>query len=335
MKAHAGLPEAFLNRLKDIVPVDAFEAVLASLADPDAVAFRINPLRGVPDEVLAAIEDAGIPHRPAPGFFPLTRLVPADQREALVHGPWVGEGTIYLQNLSSMLAPLVLSPEPNEEVLDLCAAPGSKTTQLAVLMRNRGRIAAVEAVRPRFHRLRANLERQGVTNVATYLADGRGIGRRTPERFDRVLLDAPCSSEARIRRGRPESWATWSERKIREQAGKQVRLLFSAIEALRPGGRLLYSTCTFAPEENEAVIHKALERHGDAIEVLPVQLPFANARQGLTQWRGSRFDERLRHAVRILPDGVMEGFFLCLLEKRDSIREERRRRPGPERRRRR
>ena len=309
--------------------------MLASLADPDAVAFRINPLRGTLDEVLADLEQAGIPCRPAPDFFPLTWLVPAAWREALVHGPWVGQGTVYLQNLSSMLAPLVLAPEPDEEVLDLCAAPGSKTTQLAVLMHNRGRIAAVEAVRPRFHRLRANLERQGVKNVAAYLADGRGIGRRTPERFDRVLLDAPCSSEARIRRGRPESWATWNERKIREQARKQVRLLFSAIEALRPGGRLLYSTCTFAPEENEAVIHKALERYGEAIEVLPIRLPFANVRPGLTQWRGDRFDERLCHAVRVLPDGVMEGFFLCLLEKCESTLKERRRRPWPGKRRRR
>jgi len=309
--------------------------VAASLAGPERIAFRINPLRGKPEQVLAALEAAGIASQPAPAFFPMAWLVSADQREALVRGPWTGEGLVYLQNLSSMLAPLLLAPQPDDEVLDLCAAPGSKTTQLAVLMHNRGRIAAVEAVRPRYHRLRANLERQGVANVATYLADGRGIGRRTPERFDRVLLDAPCSSEARIRRGRPETWATWSERKIREQARKQVRLLHSAIDALKPGGRLLYSTCTFAPEENEAVIQKALERYGEAIEILPVSLPFSNIRPGLVEWRGSRFDAALRGAGRVLPDGIMEAFFVCLIGKRRSTLEKVRRRPGPARRRRR
>jgi 16S rRNA (cytosine1407-C5)-methyltransferase len=109
-----------------------------------------------------------------------------------------------------MLAPLALAPRPGETVLDLAAAPGGKTLQLAALMQNSGRLSAVEAVKGRFFRLRANLERGGVTNARTFLMDGRAVGRKCPEMFDRVLLDAPCSSEARFSRLDPRSWAHWS-----------------------------------------------------------------------------------------------------------------------------
>jgi len=312
---HAGFPAGLVDRLKDIVPEGRLEAVLGALDAPRAVAFRVNRLRSGAEPVLQELRETGIACRPAPEWFPDAWLVNARDRTGLTHSRPASEGRLYVQNLSSMLPPLLLAPRPGEEVLDLCAAPGSKTTQLAVLMENRGRIAAVEAVRPRFHRLRANLRQQGVTIARTYLADGRGIGRKTPGRFDRVLLDAPCSSEAGIRRARPETWSTWSPRKIREQARKQVRLLGSAAEALRPGGRLVYSTCTFAPEENEAVVQAVLDRHDGRLRVVPVTLPFPNVQPGLSGWSGHRFDPALRGAVRVLPDGVMEAFFVCVLEK--------------------
>ena len=115
--------------------------------------------------------------------------------------------------------------------------------------------------------------------------------------------------------GEPKSWAYWSEKKIAEMNRKQRKLLYSAVQCLKPGGILVYSTCTFAPEENEAVVDRALGQFGDALDVEDIELSFDNAEPGLAQWRGKAFDGRLRRARRIVPQGAMEGFFVCCLRK--------------------
>jgi len=210
----------------------------------------------------------------------------------------------------------VLDPQPGEEVLDLAAAPGGKTLHLAARMGNQGRIAAVEAIRERFYKLRTLLQRHGATMVDTYLADGRSIGRKTPERFDRVLLDAPCSCESRFAPSQPDSCRYWSPRKIKESARKQKGLLRSAADCLRPGGTLLYCTCTFAPEENELVVASLLDDVGDAMEVVPFDSPVANVQPGLTEWEGRPLPYTLRHSLRILPTAQMDAAYLCKLVKR-------------------
>jgi len=310
-------PAAFVERLRRIIPQDRYDACLHRLAEPDAVAFRLNPLRAEPHSTLEALRVAGLEPRPVP-WYPLAWILPRASRERLTTSAPARSGALYVQNLSSQLAALMLDPQPGEEVLDLAAAPGGKTGHMAALMENRGRIGAVEAVKGRYFRLKASLETQGVVNARCYLADGRGVWRKTPERFDRVLLDAPCSSEARFRADTPESHAYWSLRKIRETSRKQQKLLFSAIQCLKPGGRLLYCTCAFAPEENEAVVDRALRTFGDALEVLPIELPVANWQPGLAEWEGRTYDPAVTRARRILPDGTMDGFFLCLLQKRRS-----------------
>jgi 16S rRNA C967 or C1407 C5-methylase (RsmB/RsmF family) len=244
--------------------------------------------------------------------------VPGSQRRALTETPACREGRLYIQNPSSMVPVLVLEPQRGEQILDLAAAPGGKTLQLAALVGDQGRVAAVESVRDRFFRLRANLSAGGADRVQTYLKDGAQVWRACPERFDRVLLDAPCSSEGRFTTADPGSYARWSERKIAEMSRKQKRLLFSAVQCLKPGGTLVYSTCTFAPEENELVAAMALVRFAGRLGVEPVRLPFANVQEGLAEWRGKALPPELAGAVRILPDGVMEGFFLCRLRKLES-----------------
>ena len=248
-------------------------------------------------------------------------LVDRSARPQIVAAAAVAEGRLYVQGLSSMLAARLLDPQPGEEVLDLAAAPGGKTLHIAALMRNEGRIAAVEPIRGRYYKLQANLRRGGATIVRTYRADGRSVGRRAPERFDRVLLDAPCSGEARFHRRRPSSWATWSPRKIRECARKQRGLLRSALAALKPGGTLLYCTCAFAPEENELVVDDCVCRAGEGIEIAPIELGVAAAVQpGWTRWEDHPMHPDLALAVRILPDERFDGFFFCKLVKRAGRR---------------
>jgi 16S rRNA (cytosine1407-C5)-methyltransferase len=239
----------------------------------------------------------------------------AAERRRLTESSPVREGRIYVQDLASMMAAPVLGPQPGETILDLAAAPGGKTLHMAALMQNQGTISAVESVRTRFFKLKTNLRTGGATMVRAYLMDGRTVGRKTPERFDRVLLDAPCSGEARFDQREPKTWRYWSLKKIRESARKQGGLIRSGLRALKPGGTLLYCTCSFAPEENERVIHQLLVEKGDAVQILPLQLPLAGTQPGLTEWQNQSWHPRLSNAVRILPTAEMDGLFLALIRK--------------------
>jgi 16S rRNA (cytosine1407-C5)-methyltransferase len=304
------LPDVLVERLGRIWPADHLERGLASLGAAKDPHVRLNPLRG---GTLADLVDAGLHPEPV-GWLPEGARVPVAERDALVRSAPVLDGRAWVQNPSSWLPVIALDARPGEEVLDLAAAPGGKTTHLAARMANEGRLAAVEPVRDRFFRLQAAVRRAGATIVVLYLKDGRAVGRQVPGRFDRVLLDAPCSSEARIDADDASTWAHWSPRKVRECAHKQVGLLASAYAALKSGGVLVYSTCSFAPEEDEAVVDALLRRHPEA-EVLPTDVPAATTQAGLTTWDGDAFDPAVARCVRVLPDEVFDGFFLARLRK--------------------
>ncbi len=310
-------PEPFLERLAAIVPPERYDAVLDAFLTPRAVGFRVNTLRAEPAVVAERLRAAGLTLHGVPWKADAFR-VPAHEREALLASEPYARGWIYVQNLASMVPVEALAPEPGERVLDLAAAPGSKTLQIACRMRNTGEVATVEAVKSRFFRLRANLQAQGATCVRTFLRDGATVWRHRPEHFDRVLLDAPCSSEGRFHTSDPESYAYWSPRKIKEMTRKQRRLLFSAVQCLRPGGVLVYATCSLAPEENEAAVSRLLKTFGEALRVEPLGLPIDELQPPLEAWHGKRFDARLAPARRLLPSPLMEGFFVCKIRKLES-----------------
>lgn len=215
-----------------------------------------------------------------------------------------------------MLPALVLAPQPGETVLDLTAAPGSKTTQIACLMRGQGRMIANDNNRIRFFKLKANVEAQGASNVELSLRAGEVLGRTHPGVFDRVLVDAPCSAEGRFQVREPASLRYWKPRKVQEMARKQRRLLASGLAAVKPGGVLVYSTCTFAPEENEGMVDWALSKFGAAVMLEPIALELPNRMPGLTRWEGKVFDPSVARTARILPTPDMEGFFLARFRKR-------------------
>lgn len=310
------LPEAFSERLEKIVPPGEFDAILKTFDAPKRVTFRYNPLKTSPEALEAELEKEGIVYERV-GWNILEgvyRINPEDKLR-LTQTSAFYEGRLYIQNLSSMVAPVLLAPEPEETVLDLAAAPGGKTLMLAGMMENTGWLSAVELQRERFFRLCDNLKHQGVTNAHTYMTDGRSVGKKCPEMFDRILLDAPCSSEARFKTHEPKSMSYWSVHKVKETSKLQRRLLLSAFDALKPGGKLLYSTCSFSPEENESPLQHLLERHGAHLKTIPLTLPFDNIQKPLTHWGKEVYDERIQNAVRILPTDTIDGFFICLLEK--------------------
>lgn len=215
-----------------------------------------------------------------------------------------------------MIPVSVLEPQAGEKVLDLAAAPGSKTIQIAGRMHGHGELAAVEIARKRFFRMQALLKRHGADFVHTFLEDGRRFSRRHADYYDRVLLDAPCSTEGRFVAGDPKTTRYWSERKIHEMAHRQKQLAESAIRCLRPGGTLVYSTCTMAPEENEAVIDWLLEQFDGDITVEPVDIPDSILSPAVLEWKGKVFRPDVARTVRIAPDETYEAFFVARLRRR-------------------
>lgn len=316
------LPEAFSKRLERIVPSEQFESIIRTFDTPKQVTFRLNTLKSTAQALEAELQAAQIPFERVGwenGFLDGVYRIAPEEKLRLTQTDAFYQGRLYIQNLASMIAPVLLAPEPDETVLDLAAAPGGKTLMLAGMMNNTGWLSAVEPSRERFFRLCDNLKSQGVTNAHTYMTDGRSVGKKCPEMFDRILLDAPCSSEARFKTHEPKSMSYWSVHKVKETSKLQRRLLLSAYDALKPGGKLLYCTCSFSPEENESPLQHLLERHGEHLNTLPLTLPFDNIQKPLKQWGKEIFDERIQNAVRILPTDTIDGFFLCLLEKKTNI----------------
>ncbi len=293
-----------VERLDAIYGAEARQRISASMSEPKRVTWLRNPL------VFA--EDLP-PGEPLPDLHDCF-VLPSRERAGLMSHATVLAGAAYPTNPGSVLAARALDVQPGQEVLDLAAAPGGKTLQLAIGMENQGRIAAVEPVKGRFHRMRANLARCGVTCAEFYLADGRTIGRKVPERFDRVLLDSPCSSESRIRLDDPASYRHWSPRKTREMVRKQRGLIRSAYLALKAGGEMMYCTCAFSAEENELVVDYLLRRAPEA-ELLAPEVPTRYSLPGLTSWRGKALDTRLSACRRVLPDDLFDGFFIARIRK--------------------
>ena len=247
------LPEAFLKRMEKQLG-EEYPAFLASLERPRAVALRFNPLKG--DAPVLPFVTAAVPWEPR-GYYYDPQFRPG------LH-PYHEAGVYYLQEASAMAPVALLEPQPGEWVCDLCAAPGGKTTQIAGRMGGEGFLLCNEIHPKRAKILSRNIERMGVGNALVTNEHPEKLAGRLAGCFDRVLIDAPCSGEGMFRK--EEAAVTdWSEETVAMCARRQKEILHSGAQLLRPGGRLVYSTCTFAPEENEEVIRAFLETHPDFV----------------------------------------------------------------------
>jgi NOL1/NOP2/sun family putative RNA methylase len=311
------LPTAFLERLERILSSEDLASVLPLFQQPRLITFRLNRLKAQPDELFQKLSQNSFETQPVSWYDDASILAKGTLRE-LQQTAVYQEGHLYIQELSSMVPVLLLAPQPGEKVLDLTAAPGSKTGQMASLMKNTGKILANDVSRTRFFKMKANLEALGVQNVEYSVAKGENIGRRLAGQFDRVLLDAPCSGEGRFHLSDPESFSNWKTSKMKGLVPRQKMLFYSAWQALKPGGTLVYSTCTYAPEENEGILDWAIEKFKD-LEVLPADLKISNRREGIAQWGKHSFDPAVKKALRIIPDGKMEGFFVAKMMKKSSV----------------
>ena len=224
-------------------------------------------------------------------------------------------GHLHIQEEVSMMPPELLAPKPGERILDMCAAPGNKTAQMALMMQNTGTIIANDRAPLRLTSLRSTLSRLGICNVTTSVSDGLLL-KAEPNTFDRVLCDVPCSCEATIRKN-PKVMEHSLQDYTFLAGGLQVGLLRKAVELCRPGGTIVYATCTFRPEENEAVVHAVLTDGN--IELAPISLPGFKASHGLTSWGPMEFASELMMTRRIWPhQNDSGGFYLAKLRKKGS-----------------
>ena len=243
------LPQAFLDRMKHQLG-EEYPDYLASLERPRAVALRFRPGKVTN---LPFVRGA-VPWEPL-GFY-----YDGESRPGL--HPYHDAGVYYLQEASAMSAVALLDPQPGERICDLCAAPGGKSTQIAGRMQGKGFLLCNEFVPKRAVVLARNIERMGVANALVTNADTAVLAKRLPKFFDRVLVDAPCSGEGMFRK--EEAAVTdWSEDTVAMCAARQAQILDNAAAMVRPGGRLVYATCTFAPAENEETVAAFLQRHSD------------------------------------------------------------------------
>ncbi|VVB77692.1 tRNA (cytosine(49)-C(5))-methyltransferase [uncultured archaeon] len=232
-------------------------------------------------------------------------------------------GYYYVQEITSMMPIIALNPVEDEIVMDLCASPGSKTTQAAMQMKNCGTIIANDLNIGRISILSANLERFGITNTIVTRHDGLDLcsklqKSRTKIKFDKILVDAPCSGEGNIRCS-PRTYLEWSEGLIRNLGNRQKKLASAAVELLKTNGEMIYSTCTHSPEENEEVLQHLINNYNISIE--EITLPI-KTRPGISEWKGNKFHQDIKKAHRIYHhDNDMEGFFLCKIKKLSGKKE--------------
>ena len=212
-----------------------------------------------------------------------------------------------------MIPALVMHPQPGERVLDLCAAPGNKTAQIALALENRGTVVSNDMIGERQRATRMILDRLGLVNVTLTCLDGVNYPRSAGV-FDAVLVDAPCTCEATSRRNPNRGLDV--DPPYRKKAAKQKLLLRQAIRRCARGGRIVYSTCTYAPEENEAVVDAVMREWPQAVRLLPARVDGLRTAPGLTHWRGREFHADLRHTMRIWPHhNDTAGFYVALMEK--------------------
>jgi len=283
-----------LPRYRGIIP--DWDRFLDACLRPLPTIVRTNTLRITPKDLRGRLLEQGISASQVPWE---ATLLEVDRPAGNTVEHWLG--LLYVQEAVQVLPVIVLDPQPGDSVLDLCAAPGGKATQIAARMEGIGPLVANEPSGRRQQALLANVNRLGILNATITGYRGESFPLRV--RFDRILVDAPCSAEGTVRK-EPSLRAGASSGTIARLARLQKRLTLRAYDLLRPGGVLVYSTCTFAPEENESVVAHLLSARDARLS--PLSLPF-EASPGLATWGKETYPSEMRGCARVYPHQIDSG----------------------------
>ncbi len=303
------LPKPLEERMQKLLGKD-FLQFIDAIQDKPVRAIRHNTLKCGKSEMLKELSLEGITAKSFPaikGAFLVQEGVRFSELDSHKNGLY------FVQDLASMLPPIILKPVPGERALDLAAAPGAKATQIAAMMENKGILFAVESNRNRMNSLRFNIKKYRVTN--TLAVSGNFLAQKFPEKFDRILADVPCSGEGIIAKDKAVL-KIWSEKRIKKNAKLQKKLLLKGFSFLKKGGTLVYSTCTYAPEENEEVIQHLIDKSEDVV-IERISLKDLNFHKGLAKWRDKKFTSDMKNCARIYPmDFNSEGFFIAKISRK-------------------
>jgi NOL1/NOP2/sun family putative RNA methylase len=299
----------YFERYRELI--DDWAAFVAALQRPLPTTLWANPLKITPEKLQSLMAASGIELTPVP-WYPGAFRLPADVMPGL---RWEFLAGLYqVQEEVALLPALLLEPQPGERVLDMCAAPGNKTAQMGAMMANQGTLLANDRNGGRMRAARDVLNRIGLVNVTTLTWDGSSLPGEIGQ-FDKIMVDVPCTCEGTCRKdtsvlSRSSVGASLKIARI------QTALLRKAVQLCRPGGRIVYATCTFAPEENELMVDAILRESGDGLRLRPSAVPGLIASPGLTAWQGQRLHPELQLASRIWPQqNDTGGFFVAVLEK--------------------
>lgn len=277
------------------------QRIARGYASRRAATLRINPLRGDRAKTRAELEAAGLATQGVPWYDDALILTGA-REDAVTALPLYARGAVYMQSLSSMIPALLLGAQPGENVLDMAAAPGGKTTQIAALTMGGAMITACEKNRIRAERLKFNIERQGASHVTVMTADAAQLDDLF--RFDRILLDAPCSGSGTVQLGRAREKASFTEANLQKTTRAQAALLAKALRLLRPGCEMVYSTCSILERENEAIVRRAL---GKGAQIVPLELAGMEDVPTLPT--------TIPGTLCVMPTELYEGFFVAKIRR--------------------
>ncbi|MCA9932845.1 MAG: RNA methyltransferase [Ardenticatenaceae bacterium] len=297
----------YFERYKPLI--HEWKAFQEAVQRPLPTTIWANPIKTTPDSLLKLLPN-NLEAQPLP-WLPGAFRLPPDFPSGL-HWTYLA-GLYHVQEEVSLLPITLLDPQLGERTLDLCAAPGNKTAQISLAMRNSGSVIANDRNIGRMRATRHTLDRLGIYNVTTTVYDGGNFPRQAGP-FDRVLVDAPCTCEGTCRKDN----GIFANTGVNSQklVGTQRALLRKAVQLCRPGGRIVYATCTFAPEENELVVDAILREFGEKVQMQPAAIPGFTASPGVTHWQGQTLDESLHHALRVWPhQNDTGGFFVAVLQK--------------------
>ena len=302
------LPQEFVNNLYEMFSPLTVDKIFVGVSEKRYTTLRVNTIRYNSQDLIKYFKEKNIKFERVLWYMDAFIIKNASEKDIQKLDIYE-KGYIYIQSLSSMVPPIVLKPNPGEKVLDMTAAPGSKTTQMASLMNNNGYILANELDKIRCEKLKYNVSSQGADIIEVINGRGEKLGENYKEQFDKVLLDTPCSGEGRFLMTNVQSYKVWSSKMVRQLTKMQKKLFKSAYEALKPKGVMVYSTCTLNKEENEYILDWALKNFD--LKLVDIDLKIKDAIPGFNE----ELDKTINKSIRILPSKNMEGFFIAKFQK--------------------